>query len=113
MARLTKRAVDAAKPRGRDWIIFDDDLPGFGLRVFASGKKSYLIQYRVPGGTRRYTIGLHGKFTPVGARKRAAKLLAHVADGGDPSKERAESRKAACCLISAESGKQQWYRSYS
>lgn len=95
MARLTKRAVDAAKPRGRDWIIFDDDLPGFGLRVFASGKKSYLIQYRVPGGTRRYTIGLHGKFTPERARTRAAKLLAHVAEGGDPSKERAEARKAA------------------
>ncbi len=74
--------------------MWDDDLPGFGLRVFASGRKSYLVQYRVSARTRRYTIGLHGKFTPDEARKRAARLLAEVADGGDPSGERAEARKA-------------------
>jgi integrase len=94
MAKLTKRTVDAAKPKGRDYFMWDDDLPGFGLRVFASGKKSFLIQYRVSGRTRRYTIGLHGKFTPDEARKRATRLLAEVADGGDPSGERAEARKA-------------------
>ncbi len=94
MARLTKRVVDAAKPKGRDHFMWDDDLPGFGLRVFASGRKSYLIQYRASGRTRRYTIGLHGKFTPDEARKRAARLLAEVADGGDPSGERTEARKA-------------------
>ena len=94
MAKLTKRTVDAAKPRGRDHFMWDDDLPGFGVRVFASGKKSYLVQYRASGRTRRYTIGLHGKFTPDEARKRAAGLLAEVADGGDPSGERAEARKA-------------------
>ena len=93
MAKLTKRTVDAAKPQERDYFVWDSELPGFGLRIFASGKKSYLVQYRVPGHTRRYTIGLHGKFTPEEARKRASKVLARVADGDDPSAERAEARK--------------------
>jgi hypothetical protein len=60
MAKLTKRAVDAADVRAKDYFIWDDELPGFGLRVFSSGKRSYLIQYRALGRTRRYTIGLHG-----------------------------------------------------
>ena len=50
MPKLTKRVVDAAEPREKDYVIWDDDLPGFGLRVFVSGKRSYLIQYRSAGG---------------------------------------------------------------
>jgi len=64
MAKLTKRIVDAAAARSSDYFIWDDDLAGFGLRVFASGKRSYLVQYRAGGRTRRYTIGLHGAWTP-------------------------------------------------
>jgi hypothetical protein len=36
-AKLTKRVVDAAESRERDYVIWDDELPGFSLCVFASG----------------------------------------------------------------------------
>ena len=88
MAKLTKRVVDAATARSSDYFIWDDDLAGFGLRVFTSGKRSYLIQYRAAGRTRRYTIGLHGVWTPETARKEARILLGRIAQGQNPAEER-------------------------
>jgi integrase len=94
MAKLSKRTIDAAIPNpDKDLWIWDDDLPGFGLRVKPSGRKSYLIQYRSAGRTRRYTIGAHGKFTPTEARKIARGLLVDVAKGMDPSAERQAGRQ--------------------
>ncbi|MEQ8734100.1 MAG: site-specific integrase [Rhodospirillaceae bacterium] len=88
MPRLTKRVVDSYKPNGRDYFVWDDQLPGFGLRVFASGSKSYLIQYRHSGRTRRATIGKHGVFTPEQARLEAKVLMGDIAKGEDPAELR-------------------------
>ena len=94
MAKLTKRIVDAATSNGRDYFIWDDELPGFGLRIFASGKRSYLIQYRAAGRTRRYTIGLHGVWTPETARQEAKIQLGRIAGGDNPAEERQLDHKA-------------------
>jgi integrase len=88
MTKLSKRIVDAAEAREKDYVIWDDELPGFGLRVFASGKRSYLIQYRSAGRSRRYTIGQHGVWTPELARKEAKIQLGRVAQGDNPAEER-------------------------
>jgi integrase len=86
--------IDAAELREKDYVIWDDDLPGFGLRVFASGKRSYLIQYRSAGRSRRYTIGLHGVWTAELARKEAKVQLGRVAQGDNPAEERQLDHKA-------------------
>lgn len=88
MTKLTKRIVDAAEIRSSDYVIWDEELPGFGLRVFASGKRSYVIQYRAAGRSRRYTIGLNGVWTPEAARCEAKALLGQIARGGDPAEKR-------------------------
>lgn len=90
--KITKKSVDAAKPKDNEYFIWDDDLAGFGLRVFPSGKKSYVVQYRQHRRTRRIAIGAHGVFTPDEARKEAKGVLGEVARGGDPAEVKARAR---------------------
>ena len=94
MPKLTKRVVDAAEAREKDYVIWDDELPRFGLRVFKSGKRSYVLQYRAAGRSRRYSIGLHGIWTPDTARKEARVQLGKVAQGENPAEERLIQRNA-------------------
>lgn len=107
MPKITKKAVDAATPNGRDYVIWDTELPGFGLRVFASGKRSYVLQYRSLGRSRRYTIGLHGVWTPETARLEAKAQLGRIARGDNPAEERqldhqALTVKQLCDLYQAD-----------
>jgi len=94
MPKLTRRTVEATAIKASDYIIWDEELPGFGLRVFASGKRSYLVQYRAAGRSRRYTIGLHGVWTPEAAKREAKVLLGQVARGGNPAEDRKLDREA-------------------
>lgn len=94
MVKLTKRAVETAAPRIKNYIIWDEDLPGFGLRVFPSGKRSYVVQYRKSGRSRRLTIGRHGVWTAENARREAKAQLGRVASGSDPAQERLEDHRA-------------------
>lgn len=75
MPKLTKRTIEATKPSAKNYMVFDDQLPGFGLRIMPTGQKSYFIQYR---RTRRLTFGRHGPMTPSEARNRAIELLPAV-----------------------------------
>jgi hypothetical protein len=72
--KLDARTVAAAAlPAGKtDHIEWDDDLPGFGLRLRAGGHRSWVVQYRAANRTRRATLGAAAKLTPVDARHEAA-----------------------------------------
>lgn len=95
MPKLTVRTIEATKASADgDVFVWDDEMPGFGLRVKASGVKSFLIQYRVGRRTRRFTIGQYDKWKPEAARREARKLFGRVADGKDPSLERRIAAKA-------------------
>jgi integrase len=94
VTKLSKRTVDKAEPAEKDYFIWDDELTGFGLRVFTSGRRSYLVQYRAKGRTRRFTIGAHGVWTPETARNQARILLGRIAQGDNPAEERQLDRQA-------------------
>ena len=93
--RITKRAIDAARPASQDTYLWDDELSGFGLKVTPTGRKVYLVQYRLggrKGRTRRVTIGQHGELTPTAARIEAKRLLGEVALGRDPASDRDKAK---------------------
>jgi hypothetical protein len=92
-----KSLTTAALPKGKtDHIIWDDELPGFGLRLRAGGHRSWIAQYRSSDRrTRRATIAAVAKLGPADARQAARKLLAKVALGQDPQEDKASKRRQA------------------
>ena len=94
MFRLSKRIVERLEIKPSDYLVWDRDLCGFGVRVYPSGKKTYLVQYRAGRRTRRSTIGQHGALTAEEAKAEAKRLLGDVARGADPSAEKKAKRCA-------------------
>jgi integrase len=94
-AKITKRTVDAVTPAKRDTFIWDTELKGFGLKVTPANNRVYILQYRMSGPTRRYTIGRHGSpWTPDSARHEATRLLGLIAAGNDPAASKADDKIA-------------------
>jgi integrase len=100
--RLTQTGlVRIALPAGMDdKIFFDEELPGFGLRVRAGGSRKFVVHYRQGGAQRRHTIGAANVLTLDEARKRARKILVAVDDGKDPAAEKASKRVASALTFS-------------
>ena len=95
MPKLTKVIVDRAGPREKPYMIWCGDLPGFGVRVWPTGRKVYYADYRNSSGRRkRMAIGVHGKLTTEEARKRAVVTFGEVIKGDDPVDDRATQRKS-------------------
>lgn len=92
---LTKRVVDAARPAATDFQLWDTKVRGLGLRVYPSGAKSFILQYRnAARRTRKTVLGRYGTLTVDRARDRAIKLLGTILDGSDPSQDKREHRQA-------------------
>src|SRR5262245_18799335 len=94
MSKLTKRVVHAAQMRAPEYFIWDEDLPGFGLRVLPSGRKRYIIQYRAGRRSRRISLGPSTVLTCEQARSRAITIIAATKNGDDPAARRDADRRA-------------------
>jgi integrase len=94
---LTKREVDRLtyEPHGQPrQVLWDSDPAGLGVRVFASGAKSFVLSYRTQDNRKRLmTLGRFGVLTLQEARERARRALVCVRDGADPLEERQEARR--------------------
>ena len=102
MPKLTKRTIDATEPRATEFFLWDENIPGFGLRVMPSGRKSFVVQYRAGRRPRRMSLGPSTVLTCDQARTRAITIIAAVKNGEDPAAVRAANRNAATVSDLAE-----------
>jgi hypothetical protein len=93
MPKLTKRLIEAAEIQAAEYFIWDDDLPGFGLRVLPSGRKGYVVQYRAGRRSRRMSLGPNTVLTCEQARTRAIGIIAATRNGDNPAAARDADRK--------------------
>ena len=91
MARLSSgtismRTVEGLPAGERETVFWDRELSGFGVRVYPSGSKVYLVQTRHGGKSRRVTIGRHGLVSAEQARRKAAEVIASIKAGDEPGR---------------------------
>jgi len=90
LGSITEHTVAALSVR-RDTVVWDRALTGFGVRVYPSGAKVYVVQTRGPEGSRRITVGRHGVIGASEARRRATLIIARIRAGEEPVPEAKET----------------------
>jgi len=96
--KLNRAATVAAltlPPGKNEAIFFDDDVPGFGVRLRESGARVWIVQYRIGSKNRRITLGSTKLLDPANARNTARDILADVRRGDDPAGKKLEARSKA------------------
>ncbi len=94
--KLNKSTIDTYAPHPeRDVWLWDETMPGFGVRVKPSGVKSFVVQYRTrTRQPRKQTLGSVKLLPLQEARDRARRILVDVRDGKDPAAEVRLDREA-------------------
>ena len=105
--RITKRHVDGLQAADKDYIAWDRDLTGFGVRVLRTGRKVYVAQARGPAdsvraGSRRVSLGRHGEVSADQARAQALRAIRRIRRGEGP--EPVESPESRPCATPPSTG---------
>ena len=84
---ISRRTVERLKA-DKDTVFWDSELLGFGVRVYPTGRKVYVVQTRAGGKDgKRVTVGRHGVISAEEARRRAALIVARIKAGEEPVPE--------------------------
>ena len=86
--KLTNKKIDQLIPDTKSYIVWDNEIRGFGVRVNLNSKKTFILKYRVGQGrsarVRKPVIGTYGVMKVDEARKIARKWLLEASEGNDP-----------------------------
>ena len=92
-AKISEKVVKTlTPPKHGNRILYDAQIPGFGVRITAAGALSFILNYHVHGRERRFTIGKHPEWSVIAARNRALELRRKINEGVDPLGEREQER---------------------
>ncbi len=99
--KIGKSTALNAEIKSYDYYIRDEDLPGYFVRVRASGKKTYNIETKVPKTNHKFSkaIGDPKLFTEAEAREIAIKYLKQIKQGENPGAIEAAQKKESITLI--------------
>ncbi len=99
METITEEFVKKLKPPDRGQrIVWDDKIPGFGVRITAAGTIAFILNYtsgdKSSNGKKkrkRVKIGRYPAWNATIARKKAGELSVGIDNGKDPLEERRQS----------------------
>lgn len=93
-ARLDSAFCAAARCEDgkRKTDYYDEAVTGFVLECRASGGKSYYLRFDADGRQKQVKLAAYGDAPFAQVRKKAERLRAEVALGGDPAAEKAKAR---------------------
>jgi hypothetical protein len=92
---LTERAIKAMVPEiDRDVLVYDEEVTGFAICVYRSGRRAFVLRYRIAGRSRHLTIGSWPDCSVTAAREEAKRLKRAVDAGNDPLGNRIDHRNA-------------------
>lgn len=94
MPKLSEKSIETLVPGEREFVLWDTEVIGFGVRVRPTGAKSFILTYRRGGKFRKHTMGTPGPAYGVKeARERAKELLRGLREGVDPQLAKVKERK--------------------
>jgi len=94
-SRITERIIRSLKPPpSGSSILYDDEIPGFGLRITANSVVSFVLDYRFNSRKRRCTIGRYPDLSAAAAREEAIQIRGSLRAGQDPLAEKEHHRQA-------------------
>jgi integrase len=83
-----------AKGKRKYWDTSDAKAAGFGVAVYASGARSFFVNYRIDGIEKLHTIGQFPRWSASAARERAIELRRLIDQGLDPQGDKRTRREA-------------------
>ncbi|MCA9467884.1 MAG: DUF4102 domain-containing protein, partial [Nitrospira sp.] len=95
--KLTKARIDSITASTKDVFLWDEQVPGYCLKVTPTGRKIFLLVYRIGGRgspVKRFKVGDYGTLTPDQARKEAIRLKGQIASGLDPAEAKLKQKSA-------------------
>jgi len=88
--KLTKTAIKSFQPKEKKYYIMDDGLDNFGVKVYPSGKKSYIVRVRFNDSKKEYVIADTDNLTLSDAKELSRDKIKQFKNGIDV---RAEEKK--------------------
>lgn len=83
--KLNQRVVSSLRPGSRR-IVWDDGLPGFGVRI-TEGSTSYVVDFKIGSHRRRVVLGSANLIQYIEARDRAGEIIVAARKGVDLTRD--------------------------